>query len=244
VGMGELASLPPGVNQSGEIDRRRLTGAHESVLENESYSLSITYREAVDGRPTGVYTETIRVANSTRYSASVTRYGTLQSPVPSIAESDVYANGSVRFERGNGSVARRSVVLSYDRFLAEHTQFLAVFLAVQKSWLVDAETDNGTASVYLVTEGNPATLIRDTRGDVRVREDGLVTNARWSYRFSRQLTEYENLTASFEIQVSDVGSTTVQEPDWVNHTSTAPPANASAAATNRTDGDTAANGTG
>jgi hypothetical protein len=233
-----IASLPPGVNRSGETDRRRLTDAHESVLENESYRLSITYREAVNGRPAGVYTETLRVANNTRYSASVTQYGTLQAPVPSIAGTDMYANGSARFERENGSVVQRGVVLSYDQFLAGQTRFLAVFLDVRESWLVDAGPDNGTASVYLVTEGNPATLIRDTSGSVRVREDGLVTRARWTYGFSEQLTEYENVTATFRMQVSDVGSTTVREPEWVNVTATA-----SGNATSPTDG-TATNGSG
>jgi len=235
----QLASLPPGVNRSGEIDRQRLTDAHESVLENESYRLSVTYREAVNGRPVGVYTETIRVANNTRYSASVASYGTLQAPVPSIAGTDMYANGSARFERENGSVVQRGVVLSYDQFLAGQTRFLAVFLDVQESWLVDAGPDNGTASVYLVTEGNPATLIRDTRGSVRVREDGLVTRARWTYGFSEQLTEYQNVTATFRMQVWDVGSTTVREPEWVNAS-----ASARANATSNTTDGTATNGSG
>ena len=211
--------LPPGVAGSGEIDRTALVDAHRSVLENCSYRLTLTYRESRDGRPTGVHTETIRVVNDTRYSASVTRHGELQAPVPAIAETDVYANGSVRFEHTNGSVTQEEAV-SYDEFLAGQTRFLAVFLDVLESSIADYRETNGTATAFVVTEGNRAGLIEETRGSFDVRESGLVTRARWSYGFSPQLTGYRNLTATFALRVTDVGSTSVDRPGWLNETAT------------------------
>lgn len=209
------SKLPPGVEQSGAIDRVLLTRAHESALENRSYRLTISYSETVDGRPVGVYTEIIRVENDTHYSATVTEHGRLRAPKPTLAETDVYADGSVRFERLNESTVERRTTLSYDRFLAGQSRFLAMFLDAGNSSVVDSESALGSATTYVVTEGNPATLLRNTRGGFHVRENGLVTRARWTYAFSRQLTEYDNVTASFGMRISGVGSTTVQRPDWV-----------------------------
>lgn len=233
----QFSNLPPAIEQSGDIRGQRLTARHDSILENESYRLTVTYRESVDGRPTGVYTETVRVENATRYSASVSRHGTLQAPAPSIVETDVYANGSVRFEHTNGTV-QRGVVISYDRFLAGHVRLLTVFLEVRSSSILDYQVDNGSGSVYLVTEGNPATVIRNTTGTVTVRADGLVTRGRWSYQFSRQLTEYGNVTATYSLRLSDVGTTTLRKPDWVP-----PDATGNVTATNESTA-TATNATG
>ncbi len=209
------SDLPPGLNRSGDIDRAALVDAHGSILENTSYRLTLTYQERQDGRPTGVHTETIRVENETRYSVDVRRRGTLQAPVPAIADTDVYANGSARFERTDDGV-ERSVIISYDRYLAGHTRFLAVFLDVRNASVADYRTSNGTSTTYVVTEGNSATLIRNTAGSFDVREDGLVTRASWSYGFSPQLTGYGNLSASYELRVTDVGETTVDRPAWVD----------------------------
>lgn len=209
------ADLPPGLDPSGEIDRAALVDAHGSVLENASYRLTLTYRETENGRPTGVHTETIRVENETRYSVSVRRRGTLRAPVPAIADTDVYANGSARFERTDDGV-ERGVIISYDRYLAGHTRFLTVFLDVRNASVTDYRTADGTTTTYVVTEGNPATLIRDIVGGFDVREDGLITRARWSYGFSRQLAGYRNLSGSYELRVTDVGSTAVDRPAWVD----------------------------
>lgn len=229
-----FGDLPPGLAQSGAIDRATLVDAHGSVLENRSYRLTLAYREARNGRPTGVHTETIRVVNNTRYSASVTRHGTLQAPVPAIAETDVYADGSARFEHTNGSV-QQGVIISYDRFLAGHTRFLAVFMDVTESSIADYRVDNGTATAFVVTDGNRASLIEEARGSFDVREDGLVRRARWSYGFSPQLTGYTNLTATFALRVTDIGSTTVDRPGWLNETAPGP--------ANGTDGSATENGT-
>lgn len=212
---GGYPVLPPGIAQSGEIDRATLLEAHGSVLENTSYRLTLSYRESRDGRPTGVHTETIRVANATWYTASVRQRGTFQAPVPALAETDVYANGTARFVRTDEGVDR-GILVSYDRYLAGHTRFLSVFLDVTNSSIDDYREDNGTATAFVVTQGNQATLVEGTRGSFDVREDGLVPRARWSYGFASRLTGYGNLTATFRVRVSDIGSTTVDRPAWVD----------------------------
>ena len=238
----DSADMPPGLDPSGDIDRGALVDAHGSILGNTSYRLTLTYRETENGRPTGVHTETIRVENETRYRVDVGRHGTLQAPVPTIADTDVYANGSERFERTDDGV-ERGVIISYDRYLAGQTRFLAVFLDVRSASVADYRTRNGTTTAYVVTEGNSATLIRDIAGSFDVREDGLVTRAGWSYGFSRQLTGYGNLSASYDVRVTDVGETTIDRPAWID-AGPVVPANATAtpAPGNGTDASTPADG--
>jgi len=228
-------SLPPGIDQSGDIDRVSLTDAHESVLDNQSYRLTLTYRERVAGKPTGFHSETIRVRNETIYSASVTRHGRLRAPVPAIADGDVYANGSVRFERTDNGSIQRGAAISYDRYLAGHIRFLSVFLDVGNSTITDYSTDDNRATAYVVTDGNRATLIDNTTGGFTAREDGLVTGGRWSYDFSTQLTNFQDVTGTFELRISDVGTTSVRKPEWV-------PANATDAGGEITSNETTPNG--
>ncbi len=210
--------LPPGVNQSGEITPRDLADAHEARLTNESYRLSLTYREFVDGRPAGVYTETIRVENETRYRATVVTRGELRTTPFRIAETDVYANGSARFERTGEASVERAVLLDYDRFVDDYALYLLWFLDVRESTVVDHRTDDGETRIYIVTNENPEPSIENTTGSVVVTGEGLVESARWSYDVSGTPSGYGNMSVVFEMRVTDVGETTVREPGWVNAT--------------------------
>jgi hypothetical protein len=210
----EFSGLPPGVNQSGGIDPPRLASAHRSLLENTSYRLTITNRQFVDDQPAGVYSETVRVVNGTRYRTDVTRRGTLPGPTLAIAGIDTYANGSVKYERVNGSRAERESAVLYDRFGQTQERYLRGFLEVRESAIVD----NHSETFYIVTEGNPVYVLENTTGSVVVTESGLVRRAQWTYDVVGNWGGYDGVSGSFEVRVSGVGSTTVREPDWVNRT--------------------------
>lgn len=212
----QIETLPPGIDRSGAIVSRTLSEAHERSLTNRSYTVSLTYREFVDGLPSGVYTETVRVENATRYSADVTTRGELRTTPFTLAETDVYANGSVRFERTGEASVERAVLLNYDRFLDDYSLYLLWFLDVRESTIVDSRTDRGSTTLYVVTDENPDPSVKNTTGSIVVTEAGRVRSARWSYDVSGTPSGYGNLSVTFELQVSDVGETTVREPGWLN----------------------------
>lgn len=214
----QFANLPPGVDQSGTIDNRELSRVQESLLANRSYRLSLTYQEFVGGEPTGLYTETLRVENATRYAGSVTRRGRLRTSPFSVVERDVYADGSTRYERVNESSVEEGVLLSYDRFVDDYALYLLWFLDVRDSSIVDQQSRDGTTTTFLTTDENPEPTIRNTTGTLVVTEDGLIDRARWTYDISGTPAGEDDVSVAFEMRISDVGETAVSEPDWTNAT--------------------------
>ncbi|MEF8784081.1 MAG: hypothetical protein V5A39_13905 [Haloarculaceae archaeon] len=214
----QFVNLPPGVDQSGTIDNRQLSNAQESLLANRSYRLSVTYQEFVGGEPTGLHTETLQVENATRYRGSVSHRGRLRTSPFSVVEKDVYADGSVRYERVNESDVEQTVLLSYDRFADDYALYLLWFLDVRDSSIVDQQSTGGTTTTFLATDENPEPTIKNTTGSVVVTQEGLIKRARWAYDISGTPAGDDNVSVVFELRISDVGETTVSEPDWMNAT--------------------------
>lgn len=214
----EFVNLPPGVDQSGTIDNRELSRVQESLLANRSYRLSLTYQEFVGGEPTGLYTETLRVENATRYEGRVSRRGRLRTSPFSVVGGDVYADGSARYERVNESGVEEGVLLTYDRFVDDYALYLLWFLDVRDSSIVDQHSRDGTTTTFLTTDENPEPTIRNTTGTLVVTQDGLIERARWTYDISGTPAGEDDVSVAFEMRLSDVGETTVSEPDWMNAT--------------------------
>lgn len=206
---------PPGIEGPNEINIHRVAGAFLQRLDNRSYRLQITYRERVDGRTTGVYTELLRVSSSDRYAVDVSRVGTFRTGPLTIAGTDLYADGNRRYERLNGSAVRVRPTTTYDPFMLNATQYLGWFLSVRNSSVAGQETRGNTTTYHIVTTGDPDPAMLNASGDVYVTGDGLVRYGRWEYT----PTADPDVRVVFRMRVSGVGSTEVAAPEWVEDAS-------------------------
>lgn len=179
--------LPPGVNASGDVDERVVAERTVASLSNRSYRLTLVVRESVDGRPSALRRETIRVENATTYSASVAWAGRFVTGPPRLADGDVYADGSDRFVRGpNGTV--RSVTSgsrSDVPYATDLGRYIRWYLSVSRSTVVDVTTDD-LGSVWLRLDGDPYIGVVDTTGSVLIDRYGVLREAH---------REYENPTS-------------------------------------------------
>jgi hypothetical protein len=203
------ADAPPGIAGPDRIYVHQLAGAFWERLDNRSYRLSLTYRELEDGRTRGSYTETLRVETNARYRVSTSRIGTLEAGPLSIAGTDLYANGTVRYARdGTRTVERRTT--TYDPFMVNATQYVGWFFSARNSTIDDTRTEGNTTTYHVLTSGDPDPRFEDVRGSALVTERGLVTAGRWTYTPA----DHPDLRAVFEMRVTDVGSTRVTAPEW------------------------------
>jgi len=203
---------PPGVVGPNRVNIHDAAGAFLDELDGESYQLSIAYREYAGGHFTGAHFETLRVESNERYVADVSRVGRTESRPLTVARVDQYADGSVRYLRfGNGSVGAEPTV-AYDPFMFNATQYLGWFLSSENSTIAGRETRGNTTTYRLVTDGDPDPRFTDAHGTVFVTGEGVVRYGRWEYRPG----DHPDVRVVFEMQVTDVGSTRVTAPDWVD----------------------------
>jgi hypothetical protein len=93
------ASYPPGVGIDGVENASTLAAAHYSTLSGESYRLSVTNRESIDGRRTAVAWERTVVETPARYRSTVRVAGTFRWSPSGVAHASTYANGTKRMVR-------------------------------------------------------------------------------------------------------------------------------------------------
>lgn len=209
------SGLPPGIDASGAIDERRLGDATEAALGDRSYRVSVTYREFSGRQETAVYSETVRVANESHYSASVTRLGEFERGPTIIAGRDLYATPSGTTERtvasGRPQVEFRNGTTPASDLVADDIErYVRWYLSVEES-VVTAEQSGSETPVYrLLTEGDPYTGVTNASGSAVVDSDGVVRQLRRTY----DEPTGRDLRVVVTIRVSDVGSTTVRRPAW------------------------------
>jgi hypothetical protein len=92
-------SYPPGVGVDGVENVSMLAAAHYSTLSAESYRLSVTNRESVDGQRTAVAWERTVVETPARHRSTVRVAGTFRWPPSGVANASTYANGTKRIVR-------------------------------------------------------------------------------------------------------------------------------------------------
>jgi hypothetical protein len=204
-------SRPPGVAANGSIDEDALAEAHTAALAGRSYRLVLTVRVSVDGQPVGLRRESIRVANATSYSADVTRVGSFPVDTPTLADGDVYANGSARVER-IGPSAGRAVPVDTERPYADRVAtYLRWYLSVEQSSVAEVVwRDAGGTDYWLTMRGDPWPGVTDTTGTALVATSGLVREVHRSYRSP----DRPSVSAEVTLRVTDVGRTTVVPPAW------------------------------
>ena len=204
----ESTAFPPGVDRTGITDYQQLIDAHESQLEGRSYRITLSYREVRDGTVTGARTQTVRVENETTYHATSTEFGRVVSPSPSLGDGDVYANGSVEFERTSTGVARRPL-RGPGSYRTSLSRYLGWYLSVNESQTVAASAEGPTSTVRVATDGDPYPGVTDATGTAIVTESGLVTHL---YRTHRRPDSQVRVVIT--LRVTDVGATTVSAPEW------------------------------
>jgi hypothetical protein len=212
-GEQSAATGPPGVDREGLANIDRLITAHRSRISGTSYAMTIRYREFEAGQVTGVYVETIRVENESRYSTSVTTTGSFETSPRVVVGADVFAsNGTrrVQVDPTQPFVSRRS---SPVRLLGQTARYLRWSLSVESSTLRGRESNGNHTTYRVTTDGDPYQGIRNASGTVYVTESGLITYGRWTYTTVGSETRVE-----FSVQTTDVGSTTVGRPGWVDET--------------------------
>jgi hypothetical protein len=200
----QRAVLPPGVDDSGNIDEARLLQAHRALLANRSYRVTLTYREFVDGRQTGAFVQAVRVENRTAYEATSRQFGTLASAPPRL--DDQYTGG--RRIQSSGDDEVQSVDRdAEDPFLEDVVRYMGYYLSVDESAIADIRTAGGETTVWLVTRGDPWPGVVNTTGSTVVTESGLVRMVR------REYDEPDSpVHAVVTIRVSDVGRANVTAP--------------------------------
>lgn len=92
--------LPPGVGTDGSVAAGRLAAAHARALTNASYRVTLTHREFVGDRPSGLAREVIRVENDTNFRTQVRTVGRLRVDPQVIEARAQYADGSDIHVRG------------------------------------------------------------------------------------------------------------------------------------------------
>ena len=207
------ATGPPGVDPEGLANIDRLITAHRSQISDTSYAMTIRYREFEAGQVTGVYVETIRVENKSRYSTSVTTTGSFETSPRVVVGADVFAsNGTrrVQIDPTQPFVSGRS---SPVRLLGQTARYLRWSLSVESSTLQGRESSGNHTTYRITTDGDPYQGVRNASGTVYVTESGLITYGRWTYTTVGSETRVE-----FSVQTTDVGSTTVGRPGWVDET--------------------------
>jgi len=199
----EPVTLPPGVTTGGVADADTLLDAHRAALRDRSYTLAV--RLSVDGTVTR---RTARVESPTRY-----------------AQRDVLVRQGVTISRfaSDRTVYTRSVsqnLTRYDRFDtvrppgSQTVRESRVLLSIPAATVFESTVDGRSAFVvrgsYPVHPAAPG--LRNVTVRAVVEPDGLVRSLTAEY-VRADGDGRTNVTRSFSY--SDVGSTTVERPDWV-----------------------------
>ena len=204
----QLTAYPPGVDERGLADIDTLIAAHRSVLSNTSFTVTVQYREFEDGRVTGTFVETVRVERPSRYAVSVDSAGTLETTPRAVVGADAFSNENRTWVRLRSTEPYVRSRLSRSRMLGQLARYLRWSLSVENSTLRE-HSEGGTYRI--TTDGDPYQGITDASGTAYVTDEGLVTYGRWTYTNVRPETRVE-----FSIHTTDVGSTTVSRPRWID----------------------------
>ena len=185
-------SLPPGLDEDGIENARRLADAHEATLDERSFRLRIVHREFVDDDLRGVGHERAAVSAQGRYLSDVRRFGTLDHASPVIGAEATYSNGDQRYVRSadDGDAAGESPVLRLrttmattdpNRLVDRTERYVQWYLGVMESRHVGTIERDGTTLYVIDFDGDPWPGATDVSGRALVSETGIVREIRRTY---------------------------------------------------------------
>jgi hypothetical protein len=217
----QSTTYPPGLGAGGVVDHDALADAHANAVTGQSYRLTITHREYVDGKPAAYRRETVFVAEPTLYRTELEGAGDLERGSLVVAGVEAYADGERRYQRRVvadefdrrytvETDAVRGVRNGEGRYADRVEQYVDWFLSVSDSAIVDS-FERGDVRYYWVRLGaDPYAGVENSTGSALVDENGVVHEVRREYDYPGS----EGVSAAVSIRYTDVGTTTVSPPEW------------------------------
>ncbi|AUV82021.1 hypothetical protein C2R22_10475 [Salinigranum rubrum] len=220
----ESASFPPGLGPDGVTDYDALADAHAHAVTGQSYRLTITHREYIDGRPTAYRRETVSVAEPTVYRTELDGAGNLERGPLVIARVEAFADGETRYERRVvadefdrsytvdtvGSDLVPGVRNGEGRYADRVEQYVGWFLSVSESDVVDSFERDGTRYYWVRLGADTYAGVENSTGSALVDENGVVHEVRRQYDYPGS----DGVSAAVSIRYTDFGTTTVSPPAW------------------------------
>jgi hypothetical protein len=217
----QSTTYPPGLGAGGVVDHDAIADAHANAVTGQSYRLTITHREYVEGVPSAYRRETVFVAEPTVYRTELEGAGNLERGSLVVAGVEAYADGERRYQR-------RVVADEFDRSYTVETdtvrgvrngegryadrveQYVDWFLSVSDSAIVDSFERDGVRYYWLRLGADPYAGVENSTGSALIDENGVVHEVRREYDYPGG----EGVSAAVSIRYTDVGTTTVSPPGW------------------------------
>lgn len=216
----DRATLPAGLGPDGVVDADTVADTHAKRVTGQSYRLTLTYREYVDGQTTAYRRETVYVASPTEYRTELTGAGRLREADMIISSVEAYADGDSRYERRveddgfdrpqDESRTVRGVQNGEGRYADRVEQYLGWYLSVSESSLVDVVERDGTRYFWVSLGEDPYPGVANSTGSALVDENGVVHEVHRRY----DIPESRGVSAEVSIRYTDIGTTTVDPPAW------------------------------
>ena len=211
-------TLPPGVSANGSVRAGDLARAHTAVLDNTTYTWTLTTTEAQVGTPVTVWQSTRRVAVGPN-ATFVKRTGSF--PVEEVA---LYGTGGMWYERHPGrdvtaAVARPSHGWVHSFARTAITRYLA-----DLQFDVTARNRSGQRFYRLTAFADGPRVVDTGRGRMRVRNYAVTAFVAPSGFVQQFVVEYDRRVGANRrhgyvwFGYAGLGATTVDQPAW------APPA--------------------
>lgn len=202
---------PPGLSPAGVDNPPMLAITHERILENTTYTWTLTY-EVVDGNDTlGRYRGTVRVSSGRVYAVDTERTGNVSSVGFRVGE-EVYADGVTEWYPANGTRCTRPID-GASEYTERAGKYVGLLLRANNSLITDRTLGNGSARYTVTLRGDPWPNVNTTSGHVRVGEGGRIHRLR---RVARRPSDGAKVVVT--LRFSDLGTTSVSPPDWINET--------------------------
>ncbi len=220
----ESAPFPPGLGPDGVTDYDTLADAHAHAVTGQSYRLTITHREYVDGKPTAYRRETVFVAEPTVYRSELEGAGNLERGPLVVARVEAFADGETRYEHRvvADEFDRSYTVDAVDsdlvsgvrngegRYADRVEQYVGWFLSVSESDVVDSFEREGTRYYWVRLGSDPYPGVENSTGSALVDENGVVHEVMRQYDYPGS----DGVSAVVSIRYTDFGTTTVSPPAW------------------------------
>lgn len=214
------APFPPGVDERGVYDPGRLVDAHAAVLANASYTVRVT---SVHSRPGGElrsrYARVIRLSAGEERVHYVLNKTDRRNGTTDVRHIERYNDGDrlfVAVSEGNETTYRVREVARSRSFLAASTgdrQGFGRLLGRLRPALTDIRTENGTTRYRLASGPTDVRPLRNVTFDALVDRRGVVREYNITYTVRR---DGAPVRVRVDVAFTDVGSTTVRRPDWVD----------------------------
>jgi hypothetical protein len=211
------ASLPPGVDESGVTDPDALMAAHASTLNGSSVTVAIEFRLTVNGTGQDIGLRGKELPGTDRGWMEVSFQdgtGTYYT-----ADGTTYYREVVNESVDYGTTDGVSAIPDQPRFGADERVRTAV-AAAEWEPVGTVERDGRTLFEFRATQVDPPNV--NTSSDATVASDGrLLIDQRGAVHHVSVNTTVENDRGTVEygvrVTLSDVGSTAVEEPSWLDN---------------------------